>query len=54
MSVKSNPPIRLIGCNAENDGTCRTIKANYFKTGRINFQYTNDWGTTGAIHIYEK
>lgn len=35
------------------DGTCRTIKAVYFKTGRINFQYQNDWGTTGAVVIYE-
>ena len=51
MSVN---PLRVIGCNAENDGACRTIKANYYKVGRINFQYTNDWGTTGAILIYEK
>ena len=54
MSVKSTPPIRLIGCNTENDGTCRTIKANYYKVSRINFQNTKDWGATGAILIYEK
>ena len=35
------------------DGTCRTLKANYFKTGRINFQYHNVWGTTGAAVVYE-
>lgn len=35
------------------DGTCRTLKANYLKTGRINFQYQNVWGTTGALVIYE-
>lgn len=35
------------------DGTCRTLKAVYFKTGRINFQYNNDWGTTGAMVVYE-
>lgn len=35
------------------DGTCRTLKAVYYKTGRVNFQYQNDWGTTGAMVVYE-
>ena len=35
------------------DGTCRTLKSQYFKTGRINFQYQNDWGATGVMVIYE-
>ena len=39
--------------NPMEDGTCRTLKAVYYKTGRINFQYHNDWGTTGAMVVYE-
>lgn len=42
-----------IPLNDMSDGTCRTLKANYFKTGRINFQYHNVWGTTGAAVVYE-
>lgn len=45
--------MRITGLNAEKDSTCRTLKANYYKTGRVNFQYQNDWGTTGAMVIYE-
>lgn len=44
---------RVIGLNTENDGVCRTIKAQYFKTSGANFLYTNDWGTTGAMVICE-
>ena len=44
---------RVIGVNMENDGVCRTLKAQYFKNGCSNFIYTNDWGATGAIVIYE-
>lgn len=43
---------RTIPINAQ-EGCCRTLKANYFKTGRINFQYHNDWGTTGVAVVYE-
>ncbi len=46
-------PPRIVGCNAESDGSCRTIKASYFKTGRVNFQYHNDWGATGVMVVYE-
>lgn len=46
-------PRRLAGCNTETDGMCRTIKANYYKTGCCNFSYFNDWGATGAMVIYE-
>lgn len=41
------------GLNPEFDGVCRTIKAQYFKTGCINYIYKNDWGATGAMAIYE-
>lgn len=44
---------RIVALNPMDDGTCRTLKAVYYKTGRINFQYHNDWGTTGALVIYE-
>ena len=45
--------INVSPLNPMPDGTCRTLKAVYFKTGRINFQYHNDWGTTGAAVVYE-
>lgn len=44
---------RVVGVNTENDGVCRTLKAQYFKTGGVNFIYTNGWGATGAMEIYE-
>ena len=44
---------RIEALNPMPDGLCRTLKATYFKTGRINFQHHNDWGTTGAMEIYE-
>lgn len=50
---QSNPSPRIVPLNDMPDGTCRTLKAVYYKTGRINFQYHNDWGTTGALVIYE-
>lgn len=46
-------PTDLRGLNTFDDGTCRTLKSQYFKTGRINFQYQNDWGATGVMVIYE-
>lgn len=48
----SNTP-RIVPLNDMPDGTCRTLKANYFKTGRVNFQYHNVWGTIGAKVIHE-
>lgn len=50
--IKKSPPL-FYGCNTEYDGTCRTLKANYYKVGRINFQYQNDWGATGVTYVYE-
>ena len=52
-SRRFTKPSRIIPVNTEYDCTCRTIKAQYFKTGRINFQYQNDWGVTGAAVVYE-
>lgn len=52
MTMNNTPP-RIIGCNPENDGTCRTIKAVMYKVSVANFIHTNDWGATGAMAIYE-
>lgn len=50
---KSLKPSIVLPLNEMADGVCRTLKANYYKTGRINFQYHNVWGTTGAKVVYE-
>ena len=50
---KSLKPSNVLPLNEMSDGVCRTLKANYYKTGRINFQYHNVWGTTGAKVVYE-
>lgn len=34
--------------NTENDGTCRTIKAQYYKTSLANYKRTGDMGATGV------
>lgn len=44
---------RVVGVNTEDDGVARTLKASYFKTGCVDFIYTNAWGATGAMEIYE-
>lgn len=43
----------VLPLNEMPDGTCRTLKATYYKTGRINFQKQNVWGTTGVMVVYE-
>lgn len=40
---KSLKPSNVLPLNEMPDGVCRTLKANYYKTGRINFQYHNVW-----------
>lgn len=44
---------RLKGVNPEKDGTSRTLKAVTYKVSVANFLYTNDWGATGAMVVYE-
>ena len=39
--------------NTENDGTSRTVKAQYYKNGFVNFFMGGDYGATGVIEIYE-
>lgn len=54
--MKTSKPNRggQIPINTETDGTCRTIKANYWKVSRANFLHTNDWGATGVIEIHDE
>lgn len=54
--MKTSKPNRggQIPINTETDGTCRTIKANYWKVSRANFLHTNDWGATGVIEIKDE
>lgn len=35
--------------NTENDGTSRTIKAQYYKNGFVNFFIGGDYGATGVL-----
>lgn len=44
---------RIVPLNDASDGISRTLKASYFKTGRINFQKKNGFGATGVIVVYE-
>ena len=43
----------LYSLNPEVDGTSRTVKAVMYKVSCANFMHTNDWGATGAMHVYE-
>lgn len=45
--------IDVLPLNPMPDGTCRTVKSQYYKTGMINFLYQNVWGVTGGVIIYE-
>ena len=41
----------VLPVNAHDDGTCRTIKAQYHQTSFANFQYTGTFGATGVVKI---
>lgn len=41
---------KLIPINPESDGTCRTIKAQYYKTSLANYKRTGDMGATGVTN----
>ena len=45
------PCEELIPINTEDDGTARTLKAQYYKTSGANFTKTGDWGATGVAKI---
>lgn len=40
---------KIIPLNATSDGTCRTIKSQYFKNSLANFEAHGAWGATGVI-----
>ena len=40
----------VIPINTESDGTCRTIKAQYYKTSLANYKRTGDMGATGVTN----
>ena len=39
----------VVPWNTENDGTSRTIKAQYYKNGFVNFFIGGDYGATGVF-----
>lgn len=40
--------------NPEDDGTSRTIKAQYYKNSMANYARQDSFGSTGVIEIYEE
>ena len=40
--------------NTEPDGSCKTIKAQYYKNGVANFIRGGHYGATGVIEYYEQ
>lgn len=40
--------------NTEPDGSCKTIKAQYYKNGVANFVRGGHYGATGVIEYYEQ
>lgn len=39
----------VVPFNTESDGTSRTIKAQYYKNGFVNFFIGGDYGATGVL-----
>lgn len=46
--------LKIIPLNPEPDGSCRTIKNQYYKTSLANFLKTGTWGATGVITYENK
>lgn len=44
--------IEMEAVNPEKDGTCRTIKSQYHKTSKANFERSSDYGATGVMEKY--
>lgn len=48
--MKREKPLRkVVPFNCEKDGTSRTIKAQYYKNGFVNFFIGGDYGATGVL-----
>lgn len=43
----------VVPFNTEQDGTSRTVKAQYYKNGFVNFFIGGDYGATGVLEMYE-
>ena len=42
-------PNELSPVNEDQEGLCRPLKAQYYKNGKSNFEYTGSYGATGAM-----
>ena len=51
LSDKEMPIYNLEPLNTMPDGTCRTLKEQYYKTSKANFQRTSTFGATGVLRI---
>ena len=40
---------KVVPFNTEKDGTSRTVKAQYYKNGFVNFFIGGDYGATGVL-----
>lgn len=40
---------KVVPFNTEQDGTSRTVKAQYYKNGFVNFFIGGDYGATGVL-----
>lgn len=47
--ISEEPSKKAVPFNTENDGSCRTIKAQYYKNGFKNFFLGGDYGATGVF-----
>lgn len=45
---------KVVPFNTESDGTSRTIKAQYYKNGFVNFFIGGDYGATGVFECREQ
>ena len=52
MLLKSKMSKKVIPFNTMPDGTCRTLKSQYFKNSVANFLHDGTWGATAVI-VYE-
>lgn len=44
--------MKMIPFNTETDGTSRTVKAQYYKNGFVNFFIGGDYGATGVLEVF--
>ena len=49
MTITSKQPY-----NADKEGLCRTLKSQYYKNGKTNFEQKGAFGATGVIEKWTK